>query len=145
MGHTIDPLGYDKLQKLEPGWSEQQYRLVEPYLNIVSNPPGAAVSSDEAAKKAALVALKAIYADRLPSEKWSELERVLPQTVTADQFTRLIKEAFVREARSEKGKSKPRRTTRSRRTARNGGTPVDCPYETRIVDDSELLPLLNQG
>jgi hypothetical protein len=32
-----------------------------------------------------------------------------------------------------------------RRTARNGGTPVDCPYETCIVDEQELLPLLNQG
>jgi hypothetical protein len=36
--------------------------------------------------------------------------------------------------------------SRSEATAHNGGTPInDCPYETCIVDEQELLPLLNQG
>jgi len=31
-------------------------------------------------------------------------------------------------------------------TAHNGGTPInDCPYETRIVSEDELLPVLNAG
>jgi integrase len=34
----------------------------------------------------------------------------------------------------------------SRRTAHNGGTPIkDCPYETRIVGEKELVPFLDQG
>jgi hypothetical protein len=40
--------------------------------------------------------------------------------------------------------ARPKRPTR-RRTARNGGTPVNRPYETCIVGEEELLPLLNQG
>jgi integrase len=32
-----------------------------------------------------------------------------------------------------------------RRTARNGGTPLHAPYETRIVSERELVSLLNQG
>jgi integrase len=38
-----------------------------------------------------------------------------------------------------------RRTHGSSRTARNGGTPVNAPYETRIVGEEELVPLLNEG
>ena len=142
MGHTIDPLGYDKLQKLEPEWSAEQYRLVEPYFNIISNPPGAAVSSDEAAKKAALATLKVLYADRgVPKDKWAQIERLLPQTVTADQVAHQIMQMMRTTEAAEESHRKathPRRTTtpkkkvrRARRTARNGGTPLEAPYETR--------------
>jgi hypothetical protein len=161
MGHTIDPLGYDKLQKLEPEWSAEQYRLVEPYFNIISNPPGAAASTDEAAKKAALASLRAIYADRVPQEKWVEIERILTVrnlTVSGDEIGRILRTMLpqtgpveisetgaprrIREKHRRKGRRTMRRTGR---TARNGGTSVDYPCETRIVDEQELLPLLNQG
>jgi len=44
--------------------------------------------------------------------------------------------------RMEEEQRKPKKT---RRTARNGGTPLDAPYETRIVSEEELVPLLDQG
>ena len=33
----------------------------------------------------------------------------------------------------------------AQRTARNGGAPLDTPYETQIVSEEELIPLLAQG
>ena len=38
-----------------------------------------------------------------------------------------------------------RERPRPARTARNGGTPIDTPYETRIVGEEALVPLLNEG
>ena len=159
MGHTIDPLGYDKLQKLEPEWSAEQYRLLEPHFNIISNPPGAAASTDEAAKKAALASLRAIYADRVPQDKWVEIERILAVrnlTVSGDEIGRILRTMLpqagpveiseteaprrIREKHRPKGKRTMRRTGRR---AHNGGTPF---FETRIItDEKELLPLLDEG
>jgi hypothetical protein len=154
MGHTIDPLGYDKLQKLEPEWSAEQYRLVEPYLNIISNPPTAAISPDEAAKKAALATLKLIYRDRLPKEKWIQIERIFPQTVSADQLAEQLKRMIDAEtdkklrrkgSRLRRPSALNRKMRRATRTARNGGMWFANPYETRIVEEEELLALLNEG
>ena len=161
MGHTIDPLGYDKLQKLEPEWSAEQYRLLEPYFNIISNPPGAATSTDEAAIKATLGTLKAISGKRLTEDEWVEIERNIlqrtrDQKMTSGQIGSLLREIAanagiagisqaeaprrIREKHRPKGKRTMRRTPR---TARNGGMPF---FETRIVaDEEELLSLLNEG
>jgi hypothetical protein len=165
MGHTIDPLGYDKLQKLEPEWSAQQYRLVESYFNIISNPPGAAASTDEAAIKATLGTLKALSGNRLSEERWVEIERKIlertsDQTMTSARLGSLLREMMasagivgisqaeaprrIREKHREKRKGR-RTMRRTGRTAHNGGTPLDAPYETRIVGEEELVPLLNTG
>jgi hypothetical protein len=45
-GHTIDALGYRKLHELDPEYRKRQYQLVEPHLNIVSNPPAATVTME---------------------------------------------------------------------------------------------------
>jgi hypothetical protein len=45
-GHTIDGLGYRKLHELDPEYRRRQYQLVEPHLNIVSNPPTATVTME---------------------------------------------------------------------------------------------------
>lgn len=39
MGHNIDPNMYNKIMRLHPEWAEEQYRLAEPYLNILSQEP----------------------------------------------------------------------------------------------------------
>lgn len=39
LGHEIDPNEYNKIMKLHPDWAEKQYRLAEPYLNILSEEP----------------------------------------------------------------------------------------------------------
>jgi integrase len=69
-----------------------------------------------------------------------ELERIADMTFSAHDMKRYIE--LLNPARMQVDEVRKRPT---RRTAHNGGTPVDCPYETCIVDEEELLPLLNQG
>jgi hypothetical protein len=38
MGHTIDPLGYNKLWQVEPEYNLAQYNIAVRYLNILSGP-----------------------------------------------------------------------------------------------------------
>jgi hypothetical protein len=37
-GHDIDPLGYNQFFSVKPDYVEDQYRLAEPHLNIISSP-----------------------------------------------------------------------------------------------------------
>jgi hypothetical protein len=62
--------------------------------------------------------------------------------VTSDDIKRYIEAMNPALGQVEKeGKQRP-----TRRTALNGGTPInDCPYETRIVSEDELVPFLNNG
>jgi len=46
MGHSIDPLNYNKFAELNPKYVEENYRIAERYLNILSRP-----LPDEEAKK----------------------------------------------------------------------------------------------
>ena len=39
MGHIIDPNEYNKIMTLKPEWAESQYKLAEPYLNLLSEDP----------------------------------------------------------------------------------------------------------
>ena len=158
MGHTIDPLGYDKLQKLEPEWSAEEYRLVEPYLNIVSNPPSAPAGQDtltsglakltatgwkvDALSETEREAVYRFFAEKVkPQKPEREIERVATMTVSAGDMNRYI-EALNPATRQAAREGK---RWKIRRTVRNGGTPVDAPYETRVVTERELVPLLNAG
>jgi len=38
MGHSVDPLNYNKFAELNPAYVEQNYRIAEKYLNILSTP-----------------------------------------------------------------------------------------------------------
>jgi len=40
LGHVVDRLGYDKSPQYDEEWFRNEYRKVEPLLNIVSNPKG---------------------------------------------------------------------------------------------------------
>jgi len=40
LGHVVDKLGYDKSPQYDEEWFRNEYRKVEPLLNIVSNPKG---------------------------------------------------------------------------------------------------------
>jgi len=56
----------------------------------------------------------------------------------------------LRDALRKQIEAKKRQTTNKterekHKTARNGGTPLSQPFETRIVAEEELVPLLNQG
>ena len=36
MGHTVDPLRYDKIYVLDPRWVQVEYRKALPYLNLLT-------------------------------------------------------------------------------------------------------------
>lgn len=102
---------------------------------------------EEAAKRAVMAVIKAQYGDKLPTEKLGELERILPMTTTADEMAK--KAMTLLRAASRDEQAKPSQTEKQRRvrsrTARNGGTPLRTPFESRIVQEHELVPLLNEG
>ena len=89
-----------------------------------------------------------------------ELEKMADQTMTGPRLAKIFREVMttadmnryieaanpMRDQWSRQTEGEERKPKKTRRTAHNGGTPInDCPYETRIVDEQELLPLLNQG
>ncbi len=39
-GHDIDPLGYNQFYSVKPQWVQEQYKLAEPYLNILTGNQG---------------------------------------------------------------------------------------------------------
>jgi len=102
---------------------------------------------EDAAKRAVMAMIKAQYGDRLPAEKLGELERILPMSVTADEMAkkamRLLRTKPEEDEPATPSQQKHR--MRQTKTARNGGTPINTPYETLIVSEEELVPLLNQG
>ena len=46
MGHSIDKLGYDKSPEYDEEWFRNEYRKVEPQLNVISNPKGVKAEED---------------------------------------------------------------------------------------------------
>jgi len=103
---------------------------------------------EEAAKRAVLAIIKAEYRDKLPAEKLAELERILPRLATADEVAKTAKSLFTTTQKGDERSARSRRKshqTRRTQTARNGGTPINTPYETLIVSEEDLVPLLNQG
>jgi hypothetical protein len=50
-GHTIDSLGYRKIHDLDAEYRKRQYQIVEPYLNVVSNPLGSQNGKIEKVRK----------------------------------------------------------------------------------------------
>jgi len=69
MGHTVDPLQYNKLWKLDPQYNLKQYRIAERYLNILTvAPPSQEVErqKEELEKmQDRLQRLEAVYSERL--------------------------------------------------------------------------------
>jgi integrase len=105
------------------------------YSTLKFNPEAAGLSADELRKQSIIdfAKLQGVPEDKI---------RIMDQTVTVDQMTRMIREMIL--AGQVEEASKKRRQRRPR-TARNGGTPLNVPYETRIVNEEELVPLLNTG
>jgi hypothetical protein len=46
LGHTVDKLGYDKSPEYDEEWFRNEYRKVEPLLNVISNPKGFKAEED---------------------------------------------------------------------------------------------------
>jgi hypothetical protein len=110
---------------------------------------GETAMPEEAAKIAVETMIKATPAwNRLPPEKQAELEKVFRHHPSMDELKKRLP-YFLRTTPEEnepatRSQPKKHRTVRTK-TARNGGTPIDPPYETRIVAEDDLIALLNQG
>jgi hypothetical protein len=95
---------------------------------------------EETAKRAVFLSLKALYGDKLSTEKWDKIEQIMSRVAPADELTRRARAMIQDEDKADK-----HRARKTRRTGLNGGTPVREAYETRVVSEAELVPLLNQG
>lgn len=76
----------------------------------------------------------------VPEEKIRELERIDLRVVSMDHLMKMA-----RTMRDEARRQAATRKKQAGRTAHNGGTPLNALFETRIVGEEELVPLLNQG
>ncbi len=72
-----------------------------------------------------------------------ELEKALQRVASADELRDRYRELM--EAERQKQGATEGEARKASRTARNGGTRLDAPYETRIVVEDEFILLLNQG
>lgn len=65
LGHDVDKLGYDKSPQYDEGWFRNEYRKIEPKLNLISNPSGEAY---EDIKKGATAEMLKAFAKSLGIE-----------------------------------------------------------------------------
>jgi integrase len=96
-------------------------------------------TSEESAMKVQVAMFKAQYEAKhghpLSPEKERLLEDIMKTTRTVDDRLKRLAAFAAREDETATGG----------KTAHNGGSPVHETYETRIVGEVELVPLLNQG
>jgi hypothetical protein len=52
---------------------------------------------------------------------------------------------FLEEVAMETRRLQKRPGRRAHRAAHNGGMPIESPFQTRIISEQELVPLLDQG
>ena len=73
-GHTVDPMNYRKIHKLDPDFRRRQYQIAEPYISPISGPPTRNVEAQKRLEqielenkdlKARLDRLEAISVERL--------------------------------------------------------------------------------
>jgi len=102
---------------------------------------------EEAAKRAVMAMIKASPAwTVLQTDTRGEVERMLTMTVSAEEVADIWAKTLVRlESHAPRPQPKKQHQTTRRKSAHNGGTPLHAPYETRIVGERELVPLLNEG
>jgi hypothetical protein len=74
------------------------------------------------------------------------LAKIFREVMTTADMNRYIEAANpMRDQWSRQTEEEERKPKKTRRTAHNGGTPLDAPYETCVVGEAELVPLLNAG
>jgi hypothetical protein len=73
------------------------------------------------------------YKGRAPSDR-ERRETLIPPT--EDELTKILQVGL---------RQRLAMSVSTKRTARNGGAPLDKSFESRIVGEAELVPLLNQG
>jgi len=65
MGHTVDPLGYDKIYTLSPDYAVRQFKQAEPYLTLTEVRTTRESTRDMQELKDRLARLETIYMERI--------------------------------------------------------------------------------
>jgi len=121
IGHTLDALGYNQLDKLYPKDFETEYAKVEPALNIISFKQ--AISEDELRKIQILDQIKL-----WKPEKYEEALKIFRAPLDIDEAINEAKRLLAPEERKK-------------RTQHNGGRA----FESRIIGEDELTAYLDEG
>jgi hypothetical protein len=146
-GHVVDRYNYLQLSR-EPDKVLAEWSKIQGFLD------SGMTATVEQARKHAIIDFARLQG--VPEEKLREIEKMVSQTVTADQMARQVRDLMTLKAKAwidqpspSSAQERPRARRRKRkggargRTAYNGGMPF---FETRIVaDEEELLSLLNEG
>jgi len=122
IGHALDKLGYNQLDKLYPKDFETEYAKVEPALNIISFKE--AMPEDELRKRQILDQIKLFKPD-----KYDEVVKILGSVPDIDEAIEEIRERFLA----------PKK--RRRRIEHNGGKA----FKSRIISEEELTGYLDEG
>ena len=134
LGHSIDKLGYDKSPEYDEEWFRNEYRKVEPRLNIISNPTGETLEKKiEASKNEAVIEAVRSFARALgidPLRIRIERERQAGRELTREEELEAIRKEIRRLV------AHPVRLKSEENNHR---------YETKLVTEEELVEYLNQG
>ncbi len=129
MGHNIDRLGYDESPDLDEKFFRDEYKKVEPSLNIISNPAGGSVA--EEARREARAELNR---QRLLVAHYSEKQ--IEQMGDLSRFTTDEVREMVR---------KKRQLAKQKSTALNGGQPDGKAGRHKVVPVDEVAKWLDDG
>jgi hypothetical protein len=94
LGHDIDKLKYDKMPRYHPEILKNEYRKLEPFLNVISNPPRAVGKDD-----VATVMNKQFL--RVFGYKEVELEKVDLAKLTTEQLRELIQKKQIKSQKQD--------------------------------------------
>ncbi len=75
-GHDIDPLGYNQFYSIKPQYVEEQYKLAEPYLNILTGNQGASKETQAELQRLREEVEELKLAVRMTPEAWMRLRSV---------------------------------------------------------------------
>jgi hypothetical protein len=128
MGHDIDRLGYDESPDLDEKFFRDEYRKVEPALNIISNPVSGSVA-DEARREARAE----LNRQRFLAAHFTERE--IENMGDLSRFTTVQVSEKVRE----------RKLSRGRTTALNGGQLDEKAGRHKVVAVDEVAKWLDEG
>jgi hypothetical protein len=88
LGHTVDKLGYDKSPEYDEEWFRNEYRKVEPLLNVLSNPKGFKTEEDVSTALKRQLLLVAGYSKQ-------EVEKMNLENVTDEDLTNEIRKRLL--------------------------------------------------
>jgi len=135
IGHALDALGYNQLDKLYPKDFEIEYGKVEPALNVMSFKAPAVIDEKRLAIESAKRVLKAAGLD--PDQILRvEIAKRAPHPITTDEQLKILDDQI-----AQLGILKRPEASKEKKHEQNGGKP----FESRIIGEDELTGYLDEG